>query len=98
MKHTPGKWFVEASHDDIVKSDNGSRIAFCYTTPEVKQYQANAQLIAAAPDLLEACKAILNDLPELWGDEIVEGEGRFTLSATSIYQLEQAISKVKKEV
>jgi hypothetical protein len=56
-KHTPGPWQVEDSSDwmDIVDAD-GDLIA------EIEPGECekgNAQLIAAAPELLEALKAVL---------------------------------------
>lgn len=51
-KHTQGPW--TAKGPDIVASD-GTRIASCGIT---RNYADNAKLIAAAPDLLDALKAI----------------------------------------
>ena len=82
-KHTPGPWNWE---------DSGlwSRWDFVYTTKEIPEFEANARLIAAAPDLLEALKAIYNAAPcekpanaELWeamqltraAIALAEGEG-----------------------
>lgn len=59
-KHTPGPWrFTSRPHDG-----NYMRI-HCSSDPNegdnLRGYcgEANARLIAAAPDLLEACKAML---------------------------------------
>lgn len=75
--HTPGRWcsdgrFITAPdpagiHADIyiaeiVESDDEGRLA----TP--KEQYANAELIAAAPDMLEAlqlCEEVLSDLARL---------------------------------
>ncbi len=57
-KHTPGPWIVGISEDfsgwpmfrlrDMENSD-----------PNAREAQANARLIAAAPDLLAACESAL---------------------------------------
>ena len=60
-KHTPGPWWVEPS-----TSLNPSRavvLADCvdiYDAPLTSETAGNAALIAAAPDLLAACKAMLS--------------------------------------
>lgn len=65
MKHTPGPWRVE--YFKWVRSEaNGEQV--CSGLGEIKYGRtneeiellagANARLIAAAPDLLEACKTI----------------------------------------
>lgn len=58
-KHTPGPWSVketpESSHQDwIVTDDKGRRICALYTGGG----SADANLIAAAPDLLAALIAV----------------------------------------
>jgi len=61
-KHTPGKWVTKES---MVYSEtgNGKTIANVDT-------EANARLIAAAPELLEACKNVAK-----WHRENDSGEG-----------------------
>ena len=57
MTHTPGPWF--ASGTDV--KPLGDRPFICWTgTPErdLSEAQANARLIAAAPDMLAALKAL----------------------------------------
>lgn len=64
MKHTPGPWTVGA-HQKIISRgwsiripEDGSAIAYVLgeKNPEL---HANARLIAAAPELLEACKYVV---------------------------------------
>lgn len=57
-KHTKGKW--EDNDGDIVVKvqDNWPIIAIVQYVKTMAETRANAQLIAAAPDLLAACKAI----------------------------------------
>jgi hypothetical protein len=58
MTHTPGPWF--ASGTDV--KPLGDRPFICWTgTPErdLSEAQANARLIAAAPDMLAALEAFV---------------------------------------
>ena len=56
-QHTPGPWYVqESDHPNtglLIKPIPGQVVAECDPVPEM---QANARLIAAAPELLEALK------------------------------------------
>ena len=68
-KHTPGPWMSAASknHPDfysIEKRDGDGRLAddICFLTlKKGEEGMANARLIAAAPDLLEALELLLHD-------------------------------------
>lgn len=60
-KHTPGPWKVD-SHGEAVLGRDGTMVADCCIMSSRRQTpmcRANATLIAAAPDLLEACKNML---------------------------------------
>lgn len=55
-KHTPGPWKFE---DEYVRAPGGDAVAdpYCQATAEWgEEMEANARLISAAPELLEACK------------------------------------------
>ena len=66
-KHTPGPWFVDhnspflvRAHDDV----DGRHIAHigpANYTPRFDLDEPNAKLISAAPELLEALQAIINE-------------------------------------
>jgi hypothetical protein len=74
MKHTPGPWIIDRSHkvdrdgttiwaDDVI-------IADC-VPDQHENHKANAHLIAAAPDLLEAMKELFKQCAmthKHWGD------------------------------
>lgn len=76
-KHTPGPWRSHTNGSDffVTATDfhgaNG-KVAKCYVADVQKfrnesgedECQANAKLIAAAPDMLEALKGILNSFHE----------------------------------
>ena len=67
-KHTPGPWEIQRDsglHIYITQpSDTPNRVPGYYAeirrfTTDSEQVEANARLIAAAPDLLEACEQLL---------------------------------------
>lgn len=75
-RHTPGPW-VRADHDPYTIEREGAPVCVvheagdfpCWDGPEgalEAECEANARLIAAAPDLLAAC--------ELWDQGFVDGE------------------------
>jgi len=104
MKHTPGPWKVVQREGEVeVRGSDGNYICFCYLFPQPTE--ANAQLIASAPELLEACrelieaKRIADTTPELLlsshhnkTDECVEIMERYE---KSFEQVEQAIAKAE---
>lgn len=70
MKHTKGEWKRNPHDTDLeetIKSDSGLRICEvksfgsndCFRDPSVEERKANAKLIAAAPELLEALQELL---------------------------------------
>lgn len=69
VSHTPGPWTAERNDDDECYSIGtranvpvGQRsvclVHFGYDEPAESEQHANARLIAAAPELLAACKAL----------------------------------------
>lgn len=72
VKHTPGPWYVyPTEYDNDTESfdvmADGAAITIACPPSE-----ADARLIAAAPDLLAACEQVLSRLDyltELWGQE-----------------------------
>jgi hypothetical protein len=78
MKHTPGPWYYDGIS---VKARGGYCVAY---TNDIKAEPYNARLIAAAPKLLEAGKALVErwDTPN-WKDAPHTGE--------FIYALREAI-------
>lgn len=76
-KHTPGPWNYAHGSTDLLTHD-GDDVAYVDTAiPERSkaEQQANARLISAAPDLLEALKEALDQL-ESWNQE---SEPTFTM-------------------
>lgn len=61
VSHTKGPWYVMASMPTNVLDSRGLRVARCdfdgvSDGPHIGEMRSNARLIAAAPDLLEACQ------------------------------------------
>lgn len=67
-KHTMGPWTIGGKESSEVFDTNGNQVAFCVhlraNKPErsVAEATANANLMAAAPDLLEALKLCMDGL------------------------------------
>lgn len=81
-KHTPGPW--QRAGGFTIKAESGRHIAkvgALHLGPE--EDLANARLIAAAPDLLEAAECILSDLNAIMPPELVRhfGASRMKLRA-----------------
>lgn len=62
-KHTPGPWWVSAAKDCVWHADHG-RICTPPNHAQVWNWEPNARLIAAAPDLLATLVAIDERLTE----------------------------------
>ena len=100
--HTPGPWFISRScmgvHKYVEARIGGGMIqevACCGPTEKHEQSDANARLIAAAPDLLEASrlfvKAVDADYPSQSDDCIYDSLG--SVYAAAYFAARQALSK-----
>jgi hypothetical protein len=89
MKYTPGPWKVVDISDPMVYPEDGSTpiclITGMYHKP--RKY-ANAKLIAAAPELLEACEDMIATAEEV---------GLSIDFMTSIGKMRLAVAKAKDE-
>lgn len=56
---TPGPWKYDF-FTCAISTDEANPAALALIYADAPDYEANARLIAAAPDLLEACEALLN--------------------------------------
>jgi len=65
--HTPGPWRVGPVDDTVVTDADGKEVAAIdgdYNSPdEWPRMEANARLIAAAPEMLSALKRLVNPIP-----------------------------------
>jgi hypothetical protein len=69
MSHTPGPWHVDDVANFCAFSADGKRVSYCYSAHSDRSDEeaaANARLIAAAPELLEACKEQIIRLTDLF--------------------------------
>ena len=119
-KHTPGPWKYGAELSSrtgewLISFDAGNRgrgIGIAETRPGSGQEEANARLIAAAPDLLEACETFHEWLvreeigfANKWDRNTEEGEAKWRewygenlrLCALAQEQARAAIAKAKGE-
>lgn len=84
--HTPGPWTYDGMWSLIMAGKYEIAAIHCARTIEdtrkrkrIDETQANARLIAAAPDLLNACKAICRELEYAFGghSQMPEMEAKF---------------------
>ena len=65
-KHTPGPWLINRESEDVIEGKLSIESVnaetqlsyFIAQVDECKSQEANARLIAAAPELLEACETL----------------------------------------
>ncbi len=93
-KHTPGPWKHEG-HGDITGTENGRKydVACVYLRIQAGRQEANASLIAAAPDLLDALVAIDNALRAAWSNGSLPDS---VIPAELAQQCRAAIAKATK--
>lgn len=78
-KHTPGPWDVNEGDFGIYQLETSDQIAEVFSHHPPAELEANARLIAAAPELLEALKHARSQMlhPDQMIDEaIAKSEGR----------------------
>lgn len=101
-KHTPGPWEIvrtePSSHGvgrfKIISGQWSVAETFC----GINEEEANARLIAAAPDLLEACEASLNALVGIIeSDYQTRSNPRPADNDPAVVLLRAAIAKAKGE-
>jgi hypothetical protein len=95
--HTPGEWMTEYCGKDTIKvfkTSDKRRIA----TVKVKHMlmdEANAALIAAAPDMLRALQDAYNllDIARRYFPKSIQNSDKFTLENTMENSVKKAIRK-----
>jgi hypothetical protein len=96
--YTPGPWRAEGWKNVVVNLPTGETIALCpgpkYAPLEV--FQANAALIAAAPDLLEALEAAYSVLRNV--DSRTLPEPLMVEHVSTLPVIRAAIAKARGEV
>ena len=97
-KHTPGKWFFDAQENVIERGNGEGYVRICDVTKHrPAETKANARLIAAAPELLEALKTITSKYRQNLKSAI-ENAGSLVLSFNikELEKIEKAIAKAEK--
>ena len=99
MKHTKGKWVIRKIGNIRYEVNSQDRyiaecpIPFAHQDYEVEEAEANAKLIAAAPDLLVVCEQVL-----AWASADTEEGGDFAYFSEHIWQrLEDTVKEAKGE-
>lgn len=98
MSHTPGPWGVVMPgevDEHYAVMDSFGHTASVYGYPEnAAEAWANAQLMAAAPELLAVCQAIANDLSLF---QFTDGEYRLSEQSASVIlqSLREVIAKAE---
>lgn len=103
FKGTKGNWTTEQTNKvesglDVVIKSNNEVIGWLYSkniTSNKKELEANANLIAAAPELLEACKEVLRlkDLIEYPQETNQEHLGEAKAITLMLGKTQKAINK-----
>lgn len=99
-KHTPGPWFLSLKHDNkkIIEIDNGSleddRIwMVLFHAKDAEVQLANARLISAAPELLEALIDLNRAIDKYWNGTAAERQQLETLICERYKLSKMAIAK-----
>lgn len=103
-KHTPGPWETDngdnevnyrKSHPDCItiKDATGWHIARVWLDGKSGTAEANARLIAAAPELLDACECAQNRLQQLEDEGFESGQVDAYGRITTLEHLKAAIAK-----
>lgn len=97
-KHTPGTWTAcepfQDTFNKLISIKVGSapaiEIARCYGPRKSQMADANARLIAAAPDLLAACKFFMSEIWDMTTEQFSHGADKPIREA-----MEKAIAKAE---
>ena len=102
MTHTEGPWTIQYSGNDyegnIICANANRAVAGTITdalSDATSEDEANARLIAAAPDLLAALKALLESIESVDFSSPVQRDGLYDRIPWA--QAEDAITKATKE-
>jgi hypothetical protein len=63
VSHTPGPWYMNGSE---LIGDSTILATLCWHSGRDVENKADERLIAAAPDLLAALKAVMDGMDHLW--------------------------------
>ncbi|MHC3750731.1 hypothetical protein ACYKDZ_17825 [Stutzerimonas stutzeri] len=97
-KHTPGPWLVEGRTVYALNDDGYNRFSALVQDAHTPgdELEANARLIAAAPDLLEAAELAL-EVAEGWIHDQLDGTGIAGEALGKLDSVRAAIAKARGE-
>lgn len=95
-KHTPGPWVAEFGDDIVIATPSCEIAVVAYTLAQRGAHTANARLIAAAPELLEAVKAMI-EWDDREQDHFVDFNVRMDLCKRAFDLARAAIAKATGE-
>ena len=102
-KHTPGPWFAVADKGQTIIRTSRSSAAFSPLAivkgdkrDTLKDQEANARLIAAAPDLLEAAQLALQ-IAESWIHDQLDGTSSIDGALLHLDPVRAAIARARGE-
>ena len=82
-RHTPGPWWLARAHPSegtFAVGAGNSELALVLATTDDTTAKANARLIAAAPDLLQACRDMLQVGMSVRPDSVIWAELRAAIA------------------
>jgi hypothetical protein len=86
-KHTPGPWFTDVADPAFVNYNiyaSDTKICTMGIDMGVEEEAANARLIAAAPDMLEALEIALSDLEQAQNETDIDFRGSIEIARAAI--------------
>jgi len=100
MNHTPGPWILDReyfliNHPPQTENPNECCLIASYGRKADGSHEANARLIAAAPELLEAAKQVIWKLSHNHQTGTYTGPAQITRLDATVRMLEEAVSKAE---
>ena len=99
MPHTPGPWIAEvvdrSDWIDIVRM-NGKSKSLPFAACKHFDQEANAKLIAAAPDLLAACQFMMRKVEDVRTEMRAAGQVTTNQDEAEVAMIQAAIDKATK--
>ena len=103
-KHTPGPWHIGMKPGPMIYGEHGEQVAdMVVSMINIVEHSANARLIAAAPDLLQALENLTDAVQSgtSYADDTAAGKALSILSGRSgttwLSDARAAIAKAKGE-